>query len=162
MEKREVLTVIIAAVGICMLIGIIRMVTGADVNSGESSLVDPALTTQLTLQAETTNYWDVLRAEQSTAVTLSPDDPNYDPTTTPDPETAGSLVTSYEGTGAGSTIAGIDGVETPGGLDGSLPLLTAVGQTEAAQSTAATTIAETTATTTTTTTTTAVFSLVIP
>jgi len=67
MEKREILAVIIAAVSVCMLIGIIRMVKGEDPEpNSESSELVPVMTNP-EVPVVTTDYWDYVRELQSAA-----------------------------------------------------------------------------------------------
>jgi len=155
MEKREVLTVIIAAVGICMLIGIIRMVTGADMQDESSSKKDPTVSAPAVMTEVTTDYWDVIRAEQNSGLSADFSDGSSTETTESDPsaiietQNSMSLITEYEFTSTTSTVFGIGDVEVPGfDLD---PF--------AQQTTAAVTAAETTTTTTTATT---EFVIVVP
>ena len=159
MEKREILAVIIAAVGICMLIGIIRMVKGEDIRDDGSSQIQTALTApDVVSPIMTTNYWDVLHAEQS-SLAAATDQQVIDPSGTDDAALSGSLITSYAVqpgetpvSGSESALANIGSVENPGldqVLTGSLPLLTAASSTTTATSTVQT-VPTTTATTTTT------------
>ena len=109
MEKREIFAVIIAAVGICMLIGIIRMVTGADMPD-ESSGTEPAQITQEPAVQVTTDYWDVIRAEQNSTAAETTEDP-FAPVT----QNSLSLITEYAGssTTTTSTIAGVGDIQVP-------------------------------------------------
>lgn len=69
MEKREILGIIIAAVGICLLIGIIRMVKGEDVEQDSSIATAPrqVVITDPEKPSTTTDYWDYVRELQSAA-----------------------------------------------------------------------------------------------
>ena len=66
MEKREVYTIILAVLGVCILMGIIGMIRG-DKSDASSEVSMPEISS-IVLTTKT-DYWDYLREQQATTTT---------------------------------------------------------------------------------------------
>ncbi len=65
MERKEIMALVIAVLGVILLIGIIRTVTGKDRDDDADSRVLTTPATIGTFATTTTDYWDYLHQQQS-------------------------------------------------------------------------------------------------